>query len=312
MALAGVAVALAACSPPWSAQPSPPPTPTRTVTETPPEPGLDRFYGQQLDWQPCGGDNECAHLLVPVDYANPDGDTLELSVLRLPARGDRVGSLVVDPGGPGASGTEYAAAGSFVVSDAVLESFDLVGFDPRGVGASAPVECGTDAQIDALIDADGTPDTQAEETRLDTLSREFISACKAPVDGLLDHMSTADAARDMDVLRAALGQQRLDYLGVSPTARTSERRMPRCFPSAWGASCWMGHCPPNSPRKRSRSSRDVASRTPFDVSRPTASSTRTAHSDRARSALTARWPRSRHCSGPWMRTLPRRHMRIVP
>lgn len=206
-------MALAACSPPWVAQPSP--TPTPTVTGTPPEPGLGRFYGQQLEWQPCGGDSECARLLVPVDYADPDGATLELSLLRVPARGDRVGSLVVDPGGPGASGTDYAAAGSFVVSDAVLDNFDLVGFDPRGVGASAPVECGTDAQIDALIDADGTPDTPAEETRLDTLSREFISACRAPVEGLLDHMSTADAARDMDVLRAALGQQRLDYLGVS-------------------------------------------------------------------------------------------------
>ena len=208
--LSGAALCLAACSAPWSAAP----TPTPTETQTPPVPGLARFYSQTLDWQDCGQD-QCARLLVPVDYTQPDGATLELSVLRVPARGDRTGSLVLDPGGPGASGTEYAAAGSYVVSDAVLDTFDVVGFDPRGVGASAPVQCGTDAQLDGLVDVDGTPDTPQEEEQLDRLSREFITACTAPVEGLLDHMSTAEAARDMDVLRAALGESTLDYLGVS-------------------------------------------------------------------------------------------------
>ena len=208
MALSGAAFALTACA--QAAQPAP----TPSTSQTPPQAGLERFYGQQLDWQSCG-ENECARLTVPVDYARPDGPTLELSVLRIPARGDSVGSLVLDPGGPGSSGTEYAAAGSYVVSDEVLDRFDVVGFDPRGVGASAPVQCGTDAQIDSLIDADGTPDDAAEETRLATLSEEFIASCSAPVEGLLDHLSTAEAARDMDVLRAALGENRLNYLGVS-------------------------------------------------------------------------------------------------
>lgn len=208
LALAGSALALAACA--QSAEPPPAPS----VSQTPPQPGLARFYGQQLDWQGCG-DNECAQLLVPVDYADPTGETLELSLLRIPARGDRMGSLVLDPGGPGASGTEYAAAGAYVVSEDVLDRFDVVGFDPRGVGASAPVQCGTDAQLDALIDADGTPDDLAEETELARLSEEFIVSCSSPVAGLLDHLSTADAARDMDVLRAALGEDSLDYLGVS-------------------------------------------------------------------------------------------------
>lgn len=209
MAVAASALVLTGCS-----QPMAMPTPTPTVTQTAPTPQLARFYEQQLDWQPCG-DNECTRLLVPVDYAAPDGPTLELSVLRVPARGDRMGSLVLDPGGPGGSGTEYAAARSYVVSDTVLDRFDVVGFDPRGVGESAPIQCGTDQQLDALIDADSTPDTPQEETTLDQLSRDFIAGCTAPVDGLLEHMSTAEAARDMDVLRAALGEQKLDYLGVS-------------------------------------------------------------------------------------------------
>ncbi len=184
------------------------------MTITPPTPGLARFYSQSLDWQSCG-DDECARLLVPVDYAEPDGQTLELALLRVPAKGDRVGSLVVNPGGPGASGVEYAAAREYVVSDDVLDRFDVVGFDPRGVGDSAPVQCGTDADLDALVDSDGTPDSPQEEEELARLAADFVAACTAPVPGLLEHMATADSARDMDVLRAALGQQRLDYLGVS-------------------------------------------------------------------------------------------------
>ncbi|MFM9048678.1 MAG: alpha/beta hydrolase [Actinomycetota bacterium] len=209
-ATAAAVISLAACSPPWAADPTPTPTPTFS----PPVPDLARFYSQALEWEPCG-DDECARLLVPVDYAEPQGATLELALLRVPAAGDRQGVLVLDPGGPGGSGTEYAAARQYVVSDAVLDRFDVVGFDPRGVGESSPVQCGTDADLDALVASDGTPDTPEEEADNARLAEEFVAACTAPVPGLLEHLSTADAARDMDVLRAALGQSRLDYLGVS-------------------------------------------------------------------------------------------------
>ena len=209
VAAAGVAAALAlsACTASGGQT-------TSRSPETPPAPDLARFYDQQIDWRSCD-DAECGRLTVPVDYSDPEGATLELSVLRVTAGGDRRGSLVVDPGGPGASGTEYAAAASYIVSDDVADTFDIVGFDPRGVGGSAPISCGDDAQIDALIDADATPDSTVEVDALERVSAEFVASCTAPVAGLLEHMGTANAARDMDVLRAALGESSLDYLGVS-------------------------------------------------------------------------------------------------
>jgi len=201
-----VVASLAGCS----ALEATPPTPS--ATPSPPTPDLARFYDQQLAWTDCDG-FECASLEVPVDYADPDGPTLEIAVLRSPAAGDARGSLVVNPGGPGSSGVEYARATSAIVTDAVRESLDIVGFDPRGVGQSAAVDCADDAEFDALIEIDGTPDEPAEVTALERASA--LLNCTAPVEGLLDHMSTADAARDLDVLRTALGQERLDYLGVS-------------------------------------------------------------------------------------------------
>lgn len=201
-----LAGALAACSAPVASPSTPAPTPT------PPTPDLARYYDQQLAWTDCDG-FECASLEVPVDYADPDGGTLAIAVLRSPSTGEARGALVVNPGGPGSSGVDYARAASAVVTDDVRDSFDVVGFDPRGVGASAPVDCASDADFDRLISVDGTPDTPAEVTELERASA--ILECTSPVEGLLEHMSTADAARDLDVLRAALGQDRLDYLGVS-------------------------------------------------------------------------------------------------
>ena len=197
---------LAACSSPAVA-PS-----TQSAAPSPPTPDLARYYDQQLAWSDCDG-FECALLEVPVDYADPAGPTLEIAVLRSPAAGDSRGSLVVNPGGPGSRGIEYARATSAIVTDPVRESFDVVGFDPRGVGQSAPVDCADDAEFDALIAIDGTPDEPSEVTALERSSA--LLECTAPVQGLVDHMSTADAARDLDVLRTALGQERLDYLGVS-------------------------------------------------------------------------------------------------
>lgn len=201
-----VVAALAACTEP-AASPPPPP-----AASTAPLPGLARFYAQQLAWTDCDG-FACATLEVPVDYADPDGATLGIAVLRSPAAGDARGALVVNPGGPGSSGVDYARAARGIVTDAVRAEFDVVGFDPRGVGQSAPVECADDADFDRLIDVDATPDSPAEVKELERASA--LLDCQAPVDGLVDHMSTADSARDLDVLRAALGQDRLDYLGVS-------------------------------------------------------------------------------------------------
>jgi pimeloyl-ACP methyl ester carboxylesterase len=176
--------------------------------------GLERFYYQALEWSECEG-GECSTLTVPVDYAEPEGATIELALLRAPATGERQGSLVVNPGGPGASGVEYARLSEFVVSPEVAEGYDVVGFDPRGVAGSAPIVCFDDAQMDEFLGADPSPDTPEERQASDALLEDFAQSCDEAAPDLLGHVSTVEAARDMDVLRAALGEEEMDYLGAS-------------------------------------------------------------------------------------------------
>ncbi|MFG1704815.1 alpha/beta hydrolase [Nonomuraea sp. M3C6] len=152
---------------------------------------------------------------MPLDYAVPDGERLEIAVIRLPARGDRIGSLVVNPGGPGSSGVEYARAARVVLSEEVRERFDVVGFDPRGVGASAPVECLSDEQLDAFVALDATPDSAKERAALEEGARGFAEGCRNRSGRLLAHLGTVDVARDLDLLRQQLGDQKLTYLGKS-------------------------------------------------------------------------------------------------
>lgn len=178
--------------------------------------GLSKFYDQQLSWSDCGP-AKCAELTVPVDYARPDGPTIKLAVDKVEASGDRKGSLVVNPGGPGGSGVDYAAAASsgYVVSKDVRSAYDIVGFDPRGVQRSAPITCYGDAQLDRYLGEDPTPDTTAEQQQVAKDSRAFGEACVAKNGNLIKHVSTVEVAKDMDVLRAALGEDKLDYLGKS-------------------------------------------------------------------------------------------------
>lgn len=178
--------------------------------------GLERFYAQPLHWSSCSG-GECATLTVPVDYAKPDGATIDLALLRVPARStrQRIGSLVVNPGGPGGSGVDYAKAADFIVGPEVRKRFDIVGFDPRGVGRSAPIECVDAPELDDFLGQDPTPDDTQEVKVFDTNSRGFAQACGANAGPLLGHVSTVDAAKDMDILRARLGDPKLNYLGKS-------------------------------------------------------------------------------------------------
>jgi len=185
-----------------------------SATETPADATLARFYTQKLDWHGCGRD-QCARLMVPLDYADPTGKTIQLAVLKVPAQGHRIGSLVVNPGGPGGSGVSYAAAGSLQFGTALSGAYDIVGFDPRGVGQSDPVECVDTKQLDQLLAFDPDPDTQAERTEMDQLIHGFGEGCLAHSGDIARHMSTKEAARDMDILRAALREPKLDYLGAS-------------------------------------------------------------------------------------------------
>jgi pimeloyl-ACP methyl ester carboxylesterase len=151
---------------------------------------------------------------VPLDYAKPAGSTLRIAVIRKRASGSRQGSLIINPGGPGASGLEFErdAAPQF---SGVTRHFDLVSFDPRGVGQSAPIRCLTSAQLDAYVHENPSPRNAAELATVIRMAKEFADACWKRNGSYLAHVGTIDAARDMDVLRAALGDRKLTYYGAS-------------------------------------------------------------------------------------------------
>ncbi len=178
------------------------------------DPALAPFYSQQIVWETCHEEFQCTTVEVPLDYDAPDGEVIELAVLRLPATGgDRIGSLLVNPGGPGVSGTEYARSGP--VNEGVAERFDIVGFDPRGVGDSAPIDCLDDAALDDFLETDGSPDNAAEITQLQEQVAAFVAGCTDRSAEMLPHVGTADVARDLDVLRSVLGDPLLNYRGAS-------------------------------------------------------------------------------------------------
>lgn len=197
--------------------------------------GLERFYGQQLGWGACDDyassetdrktfaaspELRCARLTVPLDYAKPDGKTITLGLLRRKASdaGQRIGSLFVNPGGPGASGIDAAASlASAVGGNELGRRFDLVGFDPRGIGASEPsVHCLTDAERDKQR-ADDIEDTSPAGTAKQVAQlRDYTAKCaqRSGAD-LLANIGTRDVAKDLDVMRSALGDKQLTYLGYS-------------------------------------------------------------------------------------------------
>ena len=192
------------------------PMPSAEATAGAPR-GLAAYYAQELAWRECRGDLECADLTVPLDHAAPDGKTIDLALLRVPAGdpGRRVGSLVVNPGGPGVSGLDYAASAETFFGEQLRAAFDIVGFDPRGVGDSAPIDCRSDDQLDASVASDPDPDTAAERREARALAAEFGDGCLALSGDLTRRVSTEEVARDLDVLRAVLGQERLTYFGAS-------------------------------------------------------------------------------------------------
>ena len=176
--------------------------------------GLPVYYEQTLDWTDCG-QNECATLTVPKDYSDLTVGDMEIALLRSPAsQGDR-GTLVVNPGGPGGSGTDYAAAASSIVGPEVAAQFDIVGFDPRGVGRSQPVKCLTDEELDEWLALDGNPSDAAEVEQLRQAAAGFGARCAAESPDTYAYVSSAAVVKDMDILRAALGEEQLDYLGKS-------------------------------------------------------------------------------------------------
>jgi pimeloyl-ACP methyl ester carboxylesterase len=172
-----------------------------------------------LAWDGCGGGFECARITVPLDYAKPAGATASLPLIRLRAanRGRRIGSLLTNPGGPGASGVDFVRSNvKQVFGQAVRDRFDIIGFDPRGVGESRPaVDCVDGPAFDRYLALDPTPDSPAEHDKLISGNRTFVSDCLRRTGPLLRNVGTIAAARDMDAIRAALGESTLSYVGFS-------------------------------------------------------------------------------------------------
>ncbi|WP_243858870.1 alpha/beta hydrolase [Actinomyces sp. ZJ308] len=190
--------------------------------------GLEGFYTQKVSWYTCakkgmdqaksGEDTgfTCAKVKVPLDYDNPGGETIEIAVKKRAANGDSVGSLFINPGGPGGSGTDLVESVGSYFSKNLLGSYDVVGFDPRGVGASTAIDCLTDAELDAERAGANDPATPSATATIER-AQKMNTACesKTSTPGLLDHIDTISAARDLDILRAVDGQQVLTYLGFS-------------------------------------------------------------------------------------------------
>lgn len=212
-ALAALVLPVTGCS---LLDPGPEPTGLSSGDRQPPEgsEGLEPFYEQELDWSDCAS-GECAKLEVPLDWEDPEGERIEIAVNRVPAKGEAAGSLVVNPGGPGGSGVDYAAAADSVVGSSIRRSFDVVGFDPRGVGRSAPIDCVGDAELDAWMGRDPSPDDASEREEAVTQAEEFAQGCEETTGELLGHVATVDVAKDLDVLRSALDDGKLTYLGKS-------------------------------------------------------------------------------------------------
>ena len=175
---------------------------------------LARFYGQHLSWHNCGNGFTCSSLTVPIDYAHPDAGTMKVAVIRERSTGSHRGSLIVNPGGPGASGVSFVRDAAFAF-DTLNQHLDLVGFDPRGVGASRPIRCMSSSGLDRYFHTDPEPRTPATRAALIAASKNFADACWKRNGSYLAHVGTIDAARDMDVLRAALGDKKLTYYGAS-------------------------------------------------------------------------------------------------
>ncbi|WP_324787624.1 alpha/beta hydrolase [Streptomyces sp. H51] len=190
---------------------------------------------QKLDWKDCpapseaegggdaptplpnGGRWQCATMKVPLDWDEPKGDRIGIALIRAKASGGknrRIGSLVFNFGGPGGSGVTTLPA--FAKDYTALRTrYDLVSFDPRGVGRSAPVECENDQQLDAYFQQDAIPDDARQRTELLHNTRRFNDACEKNSEKLLPHVRTTDAARDMDLMRQVLGDDKLHYFGIS-------------------------------------------------------------------------------------------------
>ena len=189
--------------------------------------GLESFYAQEVDWQNCGDGQRCAVITAPMDWFNPDPDkTVEVHMVVNEAQGgNAIGDLLYNPGGPGASGYDYVQQfAEYLVPPEILEQYNLVGFDPRGVSRSSPITCYDDPSTlyERVFTVGDSEDYEGVDWLSDEgldisreASREFSEACETYTGEAIGYYGTEQAASDMDLMRALLGNDKLDYYGVS-------------------------------------------------------------------------------------------------
>ena len=197
--------------------------------------GLESFYGQKVEWYDCvatagvekSADRtgfQCAKVKVPLDYSQPGGQTIEIAMKKHLATGSvRQGTLFVNPGGPGYSGVDMVESNETQFSPTLNQAYDIIGFDPRGVGSSTAITCTSDTEVTAMAEAapvtagDGATTFEQRAAAISAQFKQFEASCAAntkPAE-LLDHVDTVSVARDLDVLRALSGDQKLNYTGFS-------------------------------------------------------------------------------------------------
>ncbi len=173
--------------------------------------GLTGYLSQQLNWGECG-EFQCTRIAVPLDYGNPGDEAISLALAKAPAtRSPRLGTLFINPGGPGGSGINLLQG----FNRTGLEQYDVIGWDPRGTGESTPVVCFGSAETDAMNLLDESPDTPAETDALLVGAYEFGRSCWRGSGNLLAHISTIETVRDLDLMRELVGDRLLHYLGYS-------------------------------------------------------------------------------------------------
>ncbi|MGA0879514.1 MAG: alpha/beta fold hydrolase, partial [Ilumatobacteraceae bacterium] len=194
---------------------------TTTAPESPREPvdpyDTDKFPAPTIFWEDCGDNLKCGYVDVPVDYSDPASAETSLYIVRHAATSEskRVGVLLVNPGGPGFGGSYLAESATRIYDDALVESFDIIGWDPRGTGKSIPaIDC-IDDYDKFFASGDATPDDEAERQESLDGQKEFTELCFEKSGGILPYSGTNNSARDMEMIRRALGEETISYFGFS-------------------------------------------------------------------------------------------------
>ena len=185
-----------------------------------PDPAATQQPVPALSWAPCGSAPgvECATAALPMDYDHPQGTQVDIAVARVPATdaAQRIGSLFFNFGGPGAPAVDYLQAEGAGIFEALNARFDIVAFDPRGVGQSTPaIDCRVDKETEGPVPRPAPTPVTVDADALVARAQSYVDTCLENNGEILQHVSTANVARDMDALRAAVGDERLSYLGFS-------------------------------------------------------------------------------------------------